>query len=67
MKQKVLTVSYVQPHDIQLPFIRMQGAYLQKAGFEYRDKILVQVIEPGVLLIKKINKKETVESKGVIE
>ena len=58
MKTRTLTISYITQRGVTSPFLRLRGKWLAKAGFHCQDKMSVQVIEPGHLVIKKIEGRE---------
>ena len=55
MSIRILTVSYICERETMYPYIRLKGRWLQReAGFHCQDRISVQVAEPGVLVIRRI-------------
>lgn len=42
--------SYPRPPERQVPFVRMEGNWLEEAGFRIGEKIRIQV-EPGRLVL----------------
>ncbi|ARE86378.1 SymE family type I addiction module toxin [Clostridium formicaceticum] len=51
MKVRLLTVFSVTANDSEVPQIRLQGKWLEKLGFRYGKKIIVEE-KAGQLLIK---------------
>jgi len=59
LNKRILTVSYYSSYNCkETPFIRLQGKWLEDAGFKIGDKIEVRE-KPDVLVIRvvKDNKK----------
>jgi len=52
LNKQILTVSYYSSYNCKgTPFIRLQGKWLEDAGFKIRDKIEVQE-KPEELVIR---------------
>ena len=59
MKQRILTVSYIDERGVAKPFVRLRGRLLSDSGFIIGDKILVTAPVPGRIVIEKKQVKET--------
>ena len=55
MQKRILSVSYTVDANVTTPFIRLRGQWLERAGFHYKDKISLVLLEPGRMIIEKIN------------
>ena len=58
MEKRILTVSYITQRGVTSPFIRIRGQWLSAAGFNIKDKIVVQIVEPGVMVIERVEPKD---------
>lgn len=52
--ERILSVSYVPAANRHLPAIRIQGLWILKFGFSYKDKVRL-VVDYGQITITKIN------------
>ena len=57
--EKLYTVRYVPGISNTIPMIRIQGKWLEGVGFRVADKMRVQVIDLGHLVIKRVESTET--------
>ena len=54
--ERILAVSYVPGNTRHIPFIRIQGLWLKRAGFSHGDRVRLNV-EQNQITISKIHNK----------
>ena len=54
MKQRILTITYINYNRRSVPMIRIAGEWLEKLGYGIKSKIVI-IEKPNELVIQKVN------------